>query len=50
MPPIIGLCAKAQLVDESGKKVVFLPEMTFQAGAGEATRGPSVRSFSPFRL
>ena len=38
MPSIIGLCAKAQLVDESGKKVVFLPKVTFQAGAGEATR------------
>ncbi len=35
---IIDLCANAQLVDEAGQKVVFLPSMTFQAGTGEATQ------------
>lgn len=35
---IIDLCPKAQLVDESGQKVVFLPDMKFQAGAGESTQ------------
>ena len=35
---IIDLCAQAQLVDEAGRKVVFLPNMTFQAGHEAATQ------------
>ena len=38
LPSIIDLCAKAQLVDESNRKVVFLPNMTFQVGHDEATQ------------
>ncbi len=38
LSPIIDLCAKARLVDEAGRKIVFLPEMTFEAGAGEETQ------------
>ena len=36
--PIIGLCPSAKLVDESGRKVVFLPSMCFQAGANDETQ------------
>jgi len=38
LAPIIGLCANAQLVDESGRKVIFLPSMTFQAGTNDETQ------------
>ena len=44
---IIGLCPKAQLVDESGQKVIFLPDMKFQAGACESTQN---LLFVPFPL
>lgn len=43
---ITVLCANAQLVDESGRRAVYMPGMTFQAGAGEATQD---LLFVPFR-
>jgi hypothetical protein len=46
LSPIIDLCDHAQLVDETGRKVVFLPSMTFQVGKGEATQD---LLFVPFR-
>lgn len=35
---IIDLCAKARLINETGRKVVFLPSMTFKVGKGQATQ------------
>lgn len=35
---ILCLCKNAQLIEESGQKVVFLPTFTFKAGPNEITQ------------